>query len=143
MISVLLVLHVVLVMGGYVGLIASNAWLLMLCRSASAENIVRAVSAWRNLARTFGPILGVGVLAGFALAAVMGMPLTALWLLITYALIVLALGAQAVIMVPWQLRAEGMLARGEMPATAPIVAVLSALTVAYVAIASLMLLRPM
>ena len=143
MTSALIVIHVILVMTGYAGLIASNVWLFILCRNAAAQEVLRAVVAWRTLARTFGPILGAGVLAGFALATLMGMPLTALWLLITYGLIVLSLGVQAAIMVPWQLRAEGIVARGGTPSTAPILAVLSALTIAYVAIASLMLLRPM
>lgn len=57
-------------------------------------------------ARVFGPVLGAGVLAGFALALLTGMPLNALWLVATYALIVLALAVQAAIMVPWQLRFE-------------------------------------
>lgn len=141
--SALLVIHVVLVMTGYAGLIASNLWLLVLCRNAGAPEVGRAVAAWRTLARTFGPILGVGVLAGLALAVRMGMPLTALRLLFTYGLIVLALGAQAAIMIPWQLRAQSIVARGETPSTGPILAVVSALTIAYVAIAALMLLRPM
>lgn len=143
MTSALLIAHIVLVMTGYAGLIASNAWLLMLCRNANAQDVVRAIRAWRNLARTFGPVLGIGVLAGFALAVRVGMPLTALWLIITYALVVLALGAQAAIMVPWQLRVESIAAGGGTPSIAPIVTVLSVLTAVYIAIASLMVLRPM
>ncbi len=140
--SALIVIHVVLVMAGYVGLIATNAWLLALCRSADARIISSGIRTWRALARAFGPILGLGVLAGFALAGVMHMPMTALWLVVTYALIVLALGAQAAIMIPWQLRAEAIVARGETLTTRPITAVLSVLTIAYICIAYLMLLRP-
>jgi hypothetical protein len=142
MFSTLIVVHVLLVMAGYVGLIATNAWLLALCRTGDAGTIAAAVRAWRTLARVFGPLLGLGVLAGFALAGVMRMPLTALWLVVTYALIIVALGAQASIMVPWQLRAERIAGNGGALPTAPIVAILSVLTVAYICIAALMLLRP-
>lgn len=138
----LIVIHVVLTTAGYVGLIAANAWLLLLCASREPGTITAGVRVWRRLARVFGPVLGAGMLAGFALAIVMSMPLNALWLVATYALIVLAMAVQGAIMVPWQLRFERTGGSGAPAPTRPIVAVLSALTIAYIGIASLMLLRP-
>ncbi len=140
--TALLAAHVILARAGYAGLIATNVWLLALCSSREAATVRDAVITWRNTARIFGPILGAGMLVGFGLAPVSGTPLSAHWLIAAYALVFLALGAQAAIMVPWQLRAEGALARGEALARGPIVTVIAAFTLAYVAIASLMVIRP-
>ncbi|HEY6326642.1 MAG TPA: hypothetical protein VIW73_09060 [Candidatus Cybelea sp.] len=134
--------HVILTTLGYAGLIATNAWLATLCRNADGAVVLAGVKAWRKLVRVFGPLLGLGVLAGFALALEMGTPLTAGWLVITYALIVVALGAQAVLMVPWQVRAETSIASGAPLTTRPIVATVWIFSFAYVAILTLMLWRP-
>lgn len=139
----LTIVHILFVMTGYAGLIAANAWLLSLCRSNEPATVAAGVRTWRILARVFGPLLGLGVLAGFALAVNMGFPLTALWLVIAYGLIVVGLATQAAIMVPWQLRAESTIANGGVLSVRPIVVVLTVLTLAYAAIASLMVVRPM
>lgn len=140
---ILTVAHVILVTAGYVGLIATNAWLLVLSAAAEPATVRSAVQTWRGMARIFGPLVGSGILAGFALALRLGFPLTGLWLLVTYALVVAALGVQAAVMVPWQLRAESALATGRALPRGSVALVLSVLTIVYIAIAALMLLRPM
>jgi hypothetical protein len=142
MFVLLIIIHVTLTMAGYVGLISANVWLLMLCRSASGEALIIGVRAWRRVARIFGPLLFVGMLFGFGVALTIGIPLTSRWLVLAYALIVLALVTQATIMVPWQLRAEGIIAQGKRVPIAPIMVTLSILSAIYLAIASLMLARP-
>lgn len=134
--------HVIFSTLGYVGLIASNLWLLLLCRDERTETLVDAIRVWRRLARLFGPLLGLGVLCGFWLATVVHAPLGTRWLLATYVLIVLALGTQATIMVPWQLRADRSLAQGVGVSTRPIIVVLVIFSVAYASNLMLMLLRP-
>lgn len=138
----LLVAHAAFTTAGYVGLIATNLWLLLLGRQQQASTVVAAVSTWRRSARLFGPVLGIGLLLGFWLASVAGVPLVTPWLIVTYALIVLALGTQAAIMVPWQLRAESIIAQGGQVSVRPIIAVLSVFCFVYVSIVGLMLVRP-
>lgn len=138
----LIATHAVLTTAGYAGLIVTNAWLLMLCRDADGSVIVAAVNTWRRMVRIFGPLLGVGMLAGFALALLMGMPLSAAWLIATYVLVLVAFGAQGALMVPWQLRAQALIARGATLSARPIAATLALFCVAYAGILSLMLLRP-
>ena len=140
--AVVIVTHVVLTTSGYVGLIATNAWLLALCRKGDGTSVSTGVHAWRAMARVFGPLLGLGVLAGFVVAIIMGVPLTAGWLVATYALIVLALVGQGAMMVPWQRRAEAALAAGGSLSTRPIAGTLMLFCVAYVGILWLMILRP-
>ncbi len=134
--------HVILTTLGYAGLIAGNAWLAALCRNADGAVVLAGVQVWRRLVRVFGPLLGLGVLAGFALALKMGTPLTAGWLVVTYVLIVLALGAQAALMIPWQARAEATISSGAPLSTRSIVATVWIFSLAYVAILTLMLWRP-
>ncbi len=134
--------HVILTTLGYAGLIAGNAWLAALCRNADGTVVLAGVKAWRRLVRVFGPLLGLGLLVGFALALKMGTPLTAGWLVITYALIVIALGGQAALMVPWQARAEAAIASGVPLSTRPIVGTVWIFSIAYVGILTLMLWRP-
>jgi hypothetical protein len=134
--------HAVLTTTGYVGLIAINAWLATLCRNADAAVVLAGVHAWRRLVRVFGPLAGLGVIAGFALAAKMGMPLTAGWLVATYGLIVVALGVQGAMMAPWQLRAQAAAASGAALSTRPVVVTVWVFTLSYIAILTLMLWRP-
>ena len=134
--------HAVLTTSGFVGLIAINAWLATLCRNADAAVVIAGVNAWRRLVRVFGPLAGLGVLAGFALAMLMGMPLTAGWLVVTYALIVVALATQGALMIPWQARAEAAIASGAAFTTRPIVATIWVFSVSYAAILTLMIWRP-
>jgi hypothetical protein len=140
--STLIATHVILTTAGYVGLIAANLWLLMLSHSRDARALAAGVRSWRRSARLFGPMLGVGVLAGFALALTIHVPLGAAWLIATYVLILLAMGAQGRLMIPWQLAADAAIARGEPVSTRTVTIVLSIFSVAYVAIVTLMLLRP-
>ena len=140
--SALIATHAILTTIGYAGLIATNLWLLLLCRVAEPAIVAQAVSTWRALARVFGPMLGAGVLLGFGLAAVAHVSLSSLWLVITYGLVFVAIGVQASVMVPWQLRADAILASGGAVSTRPVAIVLAVFCVAYVGILSLMLLRP-
>src|SRR5579863_251965 len=134
--------HAVLTTTGYVGLIAINAWLATLCRNADAAVVVAGVNAWRRLVRVFGPLAGLGVIAGFTLAILMGMPLTAGWLVATYALIVVALCAQGAFMVPWQARAEAAVASGAALSTRSVVVTIWVFSLTYVMILTLMIWRP-
>jgi hypothetical protein len=141
LLSSLIVAHVILTSAGYVGLIAANTWLLLLCRRRDVGLVLAAVSTWRTAARIFGPLLGLGLLLGFWLATIVGVGLGSLWLLWTYGLIVVALGAQAAIMIPWQLRAEGVVRNGGQVSLRPIASVLAVFSIAYVSIVALMVLR--
>ena len=140
--SALILTHVILATSGLAGLIATNAWLLALCRSSDATTVAAGVHTWRRLMRVFGPLLGAGILAGFALAFAMSQSLAAAWLIATYALILLMLGVQAAVMVPWQINASATLARGGAVSTRSVAIVLATSCVVYAGIVSLMLLRP-
>jgi hypothetical protein len=140
--SSVLVSHVILTTVGYVGLIAANVWLLRLCAQRDSSAVLEAVSAWRATAQVFGPMLGMGTLLGFWLAALLHEQLLSLWLFLTYGLIIFALGTQAAIMIPWQVRARELIRQGAPISRRPIMIVLSALSLAYISIASLMILRP-
>jgi hypothetical protein len=87
-------------------------------------------------------MLGMGTLLGFWLAALLHEQLLSLWLFLTYGLIIYALGTQAAIMIPWQVRARELIRQGAPISRRPIMIVLSALSLAYISIASLMILRP-
>ncbi len=141
MLAFLIVTHVVLTTTGYLGLTADSLWLFLLCLSPAGVE-AEAIHTWRRLARIFGPLLGVGTLMGFWLAAMAGISLASPWLVATYAVVVLALGAQALIMIPWQVRADGILSQGGKVRTLPVIIVLVVLFVTYTAILSLMLLKP-
>jgi hypothetical protein len=142
LVSSVLVAHVSFTTVGYVGLIAANVWLLKLCGQQDIGAVLEAVSTWRGTAQIFGPMLGVGALLGFWLAALLHQQLGSRWLLLTYGLIVLALGTQAAIMIPWQARATEVVSQGALVSRRPIAIVLSVLSAAYVSIAGLMLIRP-
>lgn len=135
-------IHAVLATLGFGGMIATNAWLLLLVRNDDPAAAVAGIRTWRRAMRLFGPALGGGMLVGFALALMMGMPLTAAWLIATYALILLLVAAQATVMVPWQLRADAAIAQGERISTSGVTIVTSVACVAYAGVLSLMLLRP-
>jgi hypothetical protein len=140
--AALTVTHVILATAGFAGLIATNVWLLALCRTGEAAMVTAALRTWRGLMRLFGPLLGAGVLAGFALALAIGQSLAAAWLIATYGLILVMMAVQAAVMVPWQLNASATLARGGAVSTRSVAIVLSTSCVAYAAIVTLMLLRP-
>ena len=138
---ILTIVHVLLTMGGYAGLIAVNVWLLLLCRTGNSNLIATGVEIWRNTARIFGPLLGVGVLLGFATAGTAGISLLSPWLVATYALIAIVIAGQAVLTVPFSLRAQ-RLANGETLSTRPIAFAISLLTLGYICIPALMFVRP-
>jgi hypothetical protein len=140
--STLLVAHILFTTAGYVGLIATNSVVLILCARREPGLIADAISAWRRSVRIFGPILGIGLLLGFWLAQVLHVGLASLWLLVTYALVVAALATQAAIMIPWQFRAHAAATEGAALSARPIVTVVSVFTIVYIAIVSLMTLRP-
>lgn len=140
--TILLFAHVLVTTSGYVGLIATNAYALLLFRSRDPQIAWSGLTAWRNSARIFGPLLAVGILLGFALAATSGIPLNSRWLILAYALIVVALGVQAGITIPWQLRSNRTLQAGQLPSTSPLVFVLTMLSLLYTAILWLMVSQP-
>jgi hypothetical protein len=137
----LTVAHMLLTMGGYAGLIATNAWLLLLFRSGETAVVVSAMRTWQRAARIFGPLLGLGVLIGFATALVSGISLVAPWLIVTYALLMLVLVGHAALMVPLNLRVNAI-ASGNSVSTRPIALAISLLLVGYVCIPALMFVRP-
>jgi hypothetical protein len=142
MIDALLLGHVLLTTAGYVGLIASNVYVLFLSRSRDPHAIRVGLTAWRHSSQVFGPFLLVGVFFGFGLASAMHVSLGSLWLVSTYILIVAAIAVQASVMIPWQLRSNPMLEAGIVPRMTPVVLVLIALCVSYTSILWLMLARP-
>lgn len=140
--TILTIVHVLLTMGGYAGLIAVNVWLLLLCRTGESAIILKAAQTWQATVRVFGPLLGAGVLVGLALSLVMGISLLSTWLIATYALILIVLSGHAALMVPFSRRVEQMVASGEAVSTRPIVLAISLLTFAYLCIPALMFIRP-
>lgn len=142
MLAFLLVAHVLCTTAGYAGLIAGNAYLLFLTNGGNAPAVRTGLEAWRKSARTFGPLLGAGMLLGFALAASFHVSLVSPWLVATYALIVAVLAIQFGIMVPWQLRSDRTLAAGAIPHLTPVRVVIAAQCVVYTAIVGLMLVKP-
>lgn len=140
--STLLVAHVVLTTAGYAGLIATHASMLYLSTSRNVESIRSGLTAWRRSSQTFGPILGAGVLLGFALAGVMHVPFGSRWLIITYGLIVLALGVQAAVSIPWMRRSERIAASGTLPSMAPIRFIIVLMSFVYTALLIVMIARP-
>jgi hypothetical protein len=101
-----------------------------------------ALAIWRRSVRAFGPLLGIGVLVGFGLAVMLHVPLGSTWLVVTYVFIVVALGIQGGVMIPWQVRAGRNLATGALPALGSVRLVLATLSVVYTAIIGLMIVRP-
>jgi hypothetical protein len=142
MLAALLWVHVLCTTAGYTGLIAANVYALFLARSGDAHVLRGGLSAWRRSARIFGPLLGIGMLLGFWLAASMRVSLLSGWLIVTYAVIVAALALQAGVMIPWQVRSNRTLETGVVPRLTPLTFVLVGLSAAYTAIVGLMLLRP-
>jgi hypothetical protein len=138
----LLVAHVLLTTAGYMGLIAANAYLLFSGGIRDAQDMREALAIWRRSVRAFGPLLGVGVLVGFGLAVMLHVPLGSTWLVVTYVFIVVAMGIQGGVMVPWQIRAGRNLATGTLPALGSVRLVLATLSVVYTAIIGLMIVRP-
>ena len=138
---ILTIVHVLFTMGGYAGLITMNAWLLLLCRTGDSDIIAKGVGIWQNTGRIFGPLLGLGVLLGFATAGAARISLLSPWLIATYAVILVVLAGHAALMVPFNLRAR-RLASGETVSTRPIALAISLLTLGYICIPVLMFSRP-
>lgn len=74
----LLALHVICITLGYGGIIIALSGLI-------------STDAARRIQRVFGPLLGIGLLLGFAVVGAMGLPFTAKWLIASYAIVILAL----------------------------------------------------
>ncbi len=138
----LLYVHVLLTTAGYVGLIATNVYALYLSQSREPLIVRTGLTAWRKSTRTFGPLLALGVLIGFFLAVNSRVPLSSGWLIATYVLVAIAIGIQAVVMIPWQLRSSRALESGALPSMTPVVFVLVMLSGLYTSILWLMVSRP-
>ena len=138
----LLVAHALLSTAGYCGLIAVNVYLLLLSAGNDARTIRAGLVAWRKASRIFGPALLLGIILGFALTLALHVSFAATWLLVTYALVIVSIAIQGLIMVPWQLRSDRSLERGVIPPMAPVRIVLTSLSAVYTAIVALMLIRP-
>lgn len=139
---ILLVAHVLLTTAGYAGIIATHAYMLYVRRSQNLDAIRAGLSAWRNAAQTFGPLLGIGVLIGFGLAGAMHVPLLSRWLIIAYILVALALATQAGVTIPWQLRSARAVEAGAVPAMGPIRFAVVWMSLIYTALLIVMLARP-
>jgi hypothetical protein len=136
-----LVAHVALATIGYGGLIAIDVWLWVVSRLHKPEALIEGIDVWRRLAALFGPLAGIGVLAGFALTVVARVPLASAWLVGAYIAVIVVLLTQASIMIPWQIRARAVLAHGEWISTGAIAVTLGVFAAGYIVILSLMLLR--
>ncbi len=102
--SILLTLHILLVTLGYGGLIVANAWLAMSLRSSEQATALVTLRTAINVFRSFGPMLGIGMLLGFAIAGWLHVALTSAWLIAAYALIFCAMLLQGMVAVPWNVR---------------------------------------
>ena len=134
--------HATLATLGYAGLIATNVTLLVLYRQSSTDAIPVAIRLWRNCARIFGPMIGLGVVVGIFLATQIGISLATSWLLVAYVFIAIGMLAQAGIMIPWQLAAASAARAGERVSTARITTAIALFTVAYLGIMLAMVARP-
>lgn len=139
---ILLISHVLLTTAGYAGIIATHAYMLYVSRSQNIDAVRAGLTAWRNSAQTFGPLLGVGVLVGFGLACAMHVPLLSRWLIIAYVLVALALATQAGVTIPWQLRSTRALEAGTIPAMGAIRFAAVWMSLVYTALLVVMLARP-
>ena len=140
--TILLFAHVLLTTVGYGGLIALNAFALFLSQSREPQIMRAGLTAWRKSTRIFGPLLALGVAAGIYLAAASGVPLTSIWLIATYVLVTLAIGVQAAVMIPWQLRSNSVLEEGRLPSMTPMTLVLVMQSLLYTGILWMMSSRP-
>jgi hypothetical protein len=134
--------HVLLATAGYVGLIATNVYVLFLSHSREPLIVRVGLTAWRKSTRVFGPMLALGVVIGFFLAANSRVPLSSVWLIATYVLVAIAMGVQVAVMIPWQLRSSNALESGALPSMTPVVFVLVMLSLLYTSILWLMVSRP-
>lgn len=140
--TALLFAHVLLTTAGYVGLIAVNAYALFLSQSRDVQIVRTGLTAWRKSTRIFGPLLALGLLVGFSLAASSHVSLSSVWLIATYVLVAIAMAIQAAVMIPWQLRSSRTLEAGDLPSMTPMVSVLVMLSLLYTGILWLMVSRP-
>lgn len=133
--------HVLLTTVGYAGLIASNAWLLLYISQGVQKAAFEVVRAWRSTTRLFNAAVGLGVVFGFGAAGITHASLTSTWLIWTYLFMIAGMAAQMALLVPSQRRAERQTQPVQRLAK-PVIAALLALTLAYAAIISLMVNRP-
>ncbi|HEY2475316.1 MAG TPA: hypothetical protein VGI19_10990 [Candidatus Cybelea sp.] len=111
--SVLLTLHILLVTLGYGGLIVANAWVALQLRAPERGAALTTLRTAISILRTFGPMIAVGMLVGFAMAAWLHIGLLSLWLIVAYAVIVVAIALQAGVAVPWNVRTLRTLEAGD------------------------------
>lgn len=100
----LLALHVCCTTLGLGGLVCANVLLALIAGRVDALALARIAGFTLLANRIFGGLLGAGVLLGLATMGVAHVPPNAAWLVITYVLVVLGIGFQAAVAIPWQLR---------------------------------------
>ena len=93
--------HIFCATFGYAGLIYVNLWLAQVAKGGDTQAIVAAAQSAMRVTRLSGPILGLGILLGFALAPAAGFPLSQPWLIATYLLMLIGIAIQALVAVPW------------------------------------------
>jgi hypothetical protein len=103
--GLLLAAHVFCTTLGYAGLACINIWLAGVSRTGDASAIAIAARSSLQVERIVGPILGAGIVLGFAVAAIAHIPLTMGWLIAAYVLIALGGATQALLAVPWHVQA--------------------------------------
>ena len=103
--GILLAAHICCTTLGLGGLVSANGTLAAVAANAHGDAFRRGVGYSLALNRVFGPLLGIGILIGFALMAAAGIAASSRWLLIAYALVVAGIAFQASVAVPWQRRA--------------------------------------
>jgi len=142
--GLILAVHVICTTLGYGGLICSNIWLAVMLPSTERRDALVHASLLMN--RTFGPLLGIGVLLGFWVMKIMGFQVASPWLIIAYIVVALALVIQFAVAIPWQIRALRAISSGNAstsmpnPRTPSLVA--TAFIITFVLLILLMVTRP-
>ena len=95
--------HIVFTTFGLAGLTTVNVWLALAAKEPSTLSATARIAL--SVERIAGPILGLGIILGFALAPATGYPLSQPWLLTTYGLILAGIAIQIFVAVPWHLQA--------------------------------------
>ena len=139
--GILLAAHICCTTLGLGGLVSANA-LLVPAAAAGGDPFRRTVGYSLVLGHIFGPLLGIGILLGFALMAGAGFAPMSRWLVIAYALILAGIALQAAVAIPWQRRALAADSVGAAVDRRTPLSVAVAFALDFVAIVFVMVLKP-